>query len=166
MLLISLTLMQSVSRPLLCACLMCSFTATACFAQKSETAAVPADAIAEARTATYCEIQEHPDRFRNTIIRVRGLYETDFEKSEMSVPSCPSPISTTWISFDKQWESRTARKARRSLSSAKWGGQMDVVFVGLFKSDGRYGHMDMYPFSIEVYKVEAVRASGNFRPLP
>jgi hypothetical protein len=43
---------------------------------------------------------------------------------------------------------------------------MDVVFVGVFKADRRYGHMDMYPFLFEVYRVEAVRPSGNFRPLP
>ncbi len=43
---------------------------------------------------------------------------------------------------------------------------MDVVFIGVFRTCGHYGHMDMYPFLFEVYKVEAVRPSGNFRPLP
>ena len=37
---------------------------------------------------------------------------------------------------------------KRGLSKQKWGLQMDVVFVGAFKSEGHYGHMGMYPFSI------------------
>jgi hypothetical protein len=44
--------------------------------------------------------------------------------------------------------------------------QREVVFIDLFKTDGHDGHMDMYPFLFKVHKVEVVRASGNFRPLP
>ena len=76
------------------------------------------------------------------------------------------PRPMTWVDFDKQWEARTKRGVRHRLSDVKWRVQMDVVFIGIFKADGRYGHMDDYPFLIEVYKVEVVRASGSFRPLP
>lgn len=48
----------------------------------------------------------------------------------------------------------------------KWRVNTDVVFIGRFKANGHYGHMDMYPMLIEVFKVEAVRASGSFQPLP
>ncbi len=72
----------------------------------------------------------------------------------------------TWISFETEWESRTARRVRRGLSKQNWGVQMDVVFVGAFKSEGHYGDMDMYPFSIQVYQVEAARPSGIFDSCP
>jgi hypothetical protein len=48
----------------------------------------------------------------------------------------------------------------------KWRVQTDVVFIGRFKTGGSFGHMDMYPFLLEVHKVESVRPSGSFRPLP
>jgi len=63
-------------------------------------------------------------------------------------------------------ESRTKRRVRHRLSIMKWRVNTDVVFIGRFKANGHYGHMDMYPMLIEVFKVEAVRASGSFQPLP
>jgi hypothetical protein len=59
-----------------------------------------------------------------------------------------------WVTFDDQWESRTTRSVRKTVSKAKWRFPLDVVFIGEFKTDGPYGHMDMYPLSIKVYKVE------------
>jgi len=153
-------------RNLVCAGLICLTAACAVRAQSADAAKMTNDAVAAAQTTTFCEVQRSPDRFNNKMIRVRALYETDFEKSVITAPSCDTPYPTTWVSFDKQWESRTRRGVRRKLSSLKWRVQTDVVFIGLFKADGYYGHMDMYPFSIEIYKVEAVRASGSFRPLP
>jgi len=35
-----------------------------------------------------------------------------------------------------------------------------------FYDGGRYGHMDMYPYKLEIYKVEAVRRLVSFRSLP
>jgi hypothetical protein len=48
---------------------------------------------------------------------------------------------------------------------AKWN-PLDVVFIGKFKTDGRYGHMDMYPLPIEVYKVEAATSTKNTETSP
>ncbi len=100
------------------------------------------------------------------MIRVRALYEADFEKEIITAPPCDMPFLATWVEYDKRWESRSKRHVRRALSKLKWGVQADVVFVGLFKTDGHYGHMDMYHSLIEVYKVEEVRASGGFQPMP
>jgi hypothetical protein len=154
------------SRMFLCAALVC--LVASCIVRGQNTGTVrPSDGtVAGAQTVTYCDVQQHPEKYSNSMIRVRALYETDFEKSIITAPSCPAPLPTTWVSFDKHWESRTARRVRRAVSNAKWGVQMDVVFVGVFKSDGHYGHMDMYPFSFEVSKVEAAKASGDFRPMP
>jgi len=89
------------------------------------------------------------------MVRVQAIYETDFEKSEITSPSCPMPIPMMWVTFDGRWESRTSRNVRKTVSKAKWRVPLNVVFIGKFKTDGHYGHMDMYPLSIEVYKVEA-----------
>jgi hypothetical protein len=95
------------------------------------------------------------------MIQVRATYETDFEKSVITSPSCPTPLPLTWITFDDHWESRTTRGLRKTVLQAKWRVPLDVVFIGKFKTDGRYGHMEMYRRSIEVYKVEAATASEN-----
>jgi hypothetical protein len=49
---------------------------------------------------------------------------------------------------------------------SKWNVQTDVVLVGKFKSGGSFGHNGMYPFLLQVYKVEELKPSGSFRPLP
>jgi hypothetical protein len=152
-------------RKLLCAGFACLICAHSVCSQKTEAEATP-DEVASAQTTTYCEVQQYPERFKNRMIRIRALYETGFETSIITAPSCNTPTPMTWVTFDKLWESRSARGVRRSISRLKWGVQADVVFIGLFKSDGRFGHMDMYPLSIEVYRVEAVHPSGSFRPMP
>jgi hypothetical protein len=72
----------------------------------------------------------------------------------------------TWVDFEKSWESRTSWRLRRAINGVKWRVQTDVVLVGRFKAGGHFGHMDECPFLLEVYRVEAVKPSGSFRPLP
>jgi hypothetical protein len=158
--------MSSVLRKLLCVSLVCLTSSCVAKTQSAEAAKVTDETIRRAQTTTYCEVLKHPERFKNSMIRVRALYETDFEKSIITAPPCDMSALNTWVDFDKRWESHSKRRVRRALLKLKWGVQADVVFVGLFKSDGHYGHMDMYLSSMEVYKVEEVRASGGFQPMP
>ncbi|MGA9042531.1 MAG: hypothetical protein WB421_18515 [Terriglobales bacterium] len=158
--------MSPSSRKFLCAALVWLVASCTVRGQNTETVRPSDGTVAGARTVTYCDVQQHPEKYSNSMIRVRALYETDFEKSVISAPSCSTPLPMTWVSFDKHWESRTARRVRHAISNAKPGVQMDVVFVGVFKTDAHYGHMDMYPNLIEVNKVEAAKASGDFRPMP
>jgi hypothetical protein len=94
------------------------------------------------------------------------MYEADFEKSVITSASCPTPLPMIWVDFEDHWESRTKRNVRKAVSNIKWRLPFDVVFIGKFKTDGRYGHMDMYPLSIEVYKVEAAGAPKSTGPTP
>jgi hypothetical protein len=55
---------------------------------------------------------------------------------------------------------------RKTVSAVKWRVPLDVVFIGKFMADGRYGHMDMYPLSIEVYEVEAATRPRNVGTSP
>lgn len=158
--------MSAPFRRLLCTGCICLAAVCASHAQNTGGSEVTKEAIADAQTTTYCEVQRYPERFKNRMIRIRALYETDFEKSIIAAPTCDTPVPMTWVSFEGHWESRSTRRVRHALSQLKWRVQADVVFIGLFRSDGHYGHMDMYPFSIEVYRVEAVRASGSFGPTP
>lgn len=122
--------------------------------------------LADAQTVAFCQILGKPEAFRNKLIRVRVLYETDFEMAAITAPSCSTPIPATWVEFEKDWEHRTRWRIRRAIDGQQYRVQTDVVFTGIFRTDGHYGHMDMYPFLFQVYKVEAIRPSGSFRPLP
>jgi hypothetical protein len=122
--------------------------------------------LTNAQTVAYCEILNHPEAFKDKLIRVRALYETDFEVAAITAPSCSTSIPMTSVEFEKDWEHRTRWRVRRAIGGQQWRVQMDVVFVGIFRTDGHYGQMDMNPFSLEIYKVESIRPSGSFRPLP
>jgi hypothetical protein len=118
------------------------------------------------QTVAYCKVLKDPQLYNDKMIRVRALYQTDFEQSAITAPDCTGPVLVTWVDFEKSWESRTTWRLRHAINSVKWRVQTDVVFIGRFKARGSYGHQGMYPFSIEVYQVEAVKPSGSFRSLP
>jgi hypothetical protein len=124
--------------------------------------------IANAETVEYCHLLDHHLAYKSKMVRVRALYETDFEESALTAPACPTRISLTWVELQEGWESRTSRRVRRAFNALakKWGRQADVVFVGTVKGDRSYGHMDMYPFCFDVYKIESARPSGSFKPFP
>jgi hypothetical protein len=129
--------------------------------QSTGTGAVTKQIVASAQAVAYCDLLEHSEKFKNHVIRVQGIYETDFEKSVITSASCPTPLPMVWADFDEHWESRTTRSVRKMVSNVKWREPLDAVFIGKFKTDGRYGHMDMYPLSLEVYKVEAATPLRN-----
>ena len=143
---------------------LASITACASFGQIAKQ--VSSVDLSNVQTVSFCEILNNPEAFKNRLIRVRALYQTDLEVAAIASPVCSTPIPTTWVEFEKNWERRTRWKVKRTINGQHWRIQTDVVFVGMFKADGHYGHMDMYPFLFEVYKVENIRPSGGFRPLP
>ena len=142
-------------RFLLAAVILAVLCAESIQCQSTDPDAVTKQAVANARTVVYCDLLQHSEKFKNQMVRVQAVYETDFEKSEIASPDCPLPFPLIWVEFDDHWESRTPRKVRKTVSNAKWRMPLDVVFVGKIKTEGKYGHMDMYGLEIEVYKVEA-----------
>jgi hypothetical protein len=148
-------------RCLLPALTLVFFVAGSIQSQSTAIDTVTNQTVSNAQTAAYCDLLAHSEKFKNQMIRVQATYETDFEKSVITSPSCPTPLPMTWVTFDGHWESRTTRSVRKTVSKAKWRVHLDVVFIGKFKTDGRYGHMGMYPLSIEVYKVETAVTQKN-----
>jgi len=129
--------------------------------QSTATEAATNQTVSSAPTGAYCDLLGHSEKFKNQMVWVQAIYETDFEKSVITSPSCPTLLPMTWVTFDGHWESRTTCSVWITVSEPKWRVPLNVVFIGKFKTEGRYGHMDMYPLSIEVYKVEAATTSKN-----
>jgi hypothetical protein len=134
----------------------------------SSVASIAKDDLTDAQTTSYCQLIDNPRLFNGKLVRVRALYETDFEKMALTAPACATPLPLTWLDFESAWEPRTSWRRRRAMYAArsKWNVQTDVVLVGKFRSGGSFGHNGMYPFLLQVYKVEALKPSGSFRPLP
>jgi hypothetical protein len=122
--------------------------------------------LTDAKTVAYCDILNNSEAFKNKLVRVRALYETGFELSAITAPSCSTLIPMTWVEYEKEWEHRTRWRIRHVINGQQWGVQLDVVFIGIFRTGGHYGHEDMYPFLFDVYKVESIRPSGSFRSMP
>ena len=123
-------------------------------------------AAASGAPVTYCELLEHAEKYENQVVRVDAMYETDFEKSVITSQACPTPVPMIWVNFDEHWESRTTRKVRKTVSDLKWRVPLNVVFIGRFKTDGHFGHMDMYPLLIEVLRVVSASAPKKVQASP
>lgn len=124
------------------------------------------DDLPQAQTVAYCDAVKNPRAFADKMIRVRALYQILFEQSAMNAPSCPDPAPATWVEFEKSWEARTSPQLRQAIRGVVPGARTDVVFVGRLRTGGNFGHLGMYAFKIEVYKVESVKPFGSFQPLP
>src|SRR5262245_59286740 len=87
--------------------------------------------IAEAETVEYCRLLDNHLTYKSKMLRVRALYETDFEKSALTARACSTSILRTWVDLQEGWESRTSSRVRRAFNSLakKWGRQADVVFM-------------------------------------
>ena len=58
---------------------------------------IPADEISNAKTITYCELLDNAHEFEGKMVRIRALYQTDFEQSALTAPSCATSIPLTWL---------------------------------------------------------------------
>src|SRR5215471_14909404 len=87
--------------------------------QNAGTSGVTNQTVASAQTVDYCDLLKHSEKFSNRVIRVRAIYEADFEKSVITSPACPVPFPMTWVDFDNHWESRTNRSVRKTVSKLK-----------------------------------------------
>jgi hypothetical protein len=128
-----------------------------------------------AATVSYCDLLDDADHYDGALVRVRGVYSTDFEASELGSPECGDlRFLSTWVDFDSDYERLSERKWRKELAQVKWRQPVDVVFVGRFEAKREnanrpgqgFGHMDMYVWRLVVISVEQVRPLGTFQPLP
>jgi hypothetical protein len=114
--------------------------------------------IAAAPTVTYCDLLDNSHRYDGSIVRIRGVYSTDFETSEMGSPECNGlHFLSAWVDFDSEYERLTKRTLRQKVKEVKWRQSVDVVFVGKFEAKGGYGHQDMYAWRMVVMSVEQVQ---------
>lgn len=91
---------------------------------------------------SYCDLVAKPDAFKGKAVRVRAVYEIGFEKSVLTAAGCEQ--SPTWLGLNKGWQKQTEGGVAQRIRDLKWGVPTDVVVVGSFRYDGKFGHMGMY----------------------
>jgi hypothetical protein len=113
----------------------------------------------EATQVEYCELQGN-EKYDEKIVRVHGIYFTDFEESTLDSPNCTLPdirfnTLRIWIRFDPSYNRLTDKRWQRAMEKVEWRHPVEVVFVGRYKHRTS-GHMDMYSSRLEVMMVEYV----------
>src|SRR5688572_13234104 len=114
-----------------------------CFFRRTQgvSSGLKAEVLA-ARTVAYCDLLDDANRYDGSMVRVRGVYRTDFEASELGSPECGGlHFLWAWVDFDSEYDRLTERKWRRKVRQVRWGQDVDVVFVGRFEAKGGFGHL-------------------------
>ncbi len=110
----------------------------------------------------YCELMAKAPAFDGKTVRVKAMYETGFEKSVLSAPACAQ--SPTWLGLSKGWEKQTDAVVRDRIKDLKWSVPLEVVAVGVFRTDGKFGHMGMYSRYLLVDRFETAGEPAPARP--
>jgi hypothetical protein len=115
----------------------------------------------------YCELVRDK-KYDGNVVRVRGIFTTDFEASLFESSDCPVPkdmnIPKTWIDFDSSYDRLTEKKWKHAIEKMRWRKPVEVIFIGRYEkkrdapsySGQGFGHMDMYLSRILLMKVEYV----------
>jgi hypothetical protein len=103
----------------------------------------------------YCDLVREFGSHANQVIRVRGMYVSGTEQSELYDPACQSDDSWTWVDVETYSNFQDAVGA----AQLRRGESAEVIFLGKFAgpSDKGYGHLDCCPYKLSVMKVEEMK---------
>jgi hypothetical protein len=111
-------------------------------------------AVAQTRelpTLNYCELVQNADAYNGKLVRVRGTYSSWFEHSGLNCSDCPD---STWCDFSFDMCPKS-KKLKAEI--------VNVIFVGIFKTAGHYGHLNGYHHQLDVSCVEFAQSiSKNY----
>jgi hypothetical protein len=110
-----------------------------------------------------CELIAHPDDYDGRIVRVRGIYRSFFELSELYCPKCYDDSSRIWIAEGDEVGHGTTSNLFKRLEK---GRTLSVEFVGRFEAaKASYGHSNAYRYQIGLISVKKAVVISKDRPL-
>lgn len=113
----------------------------------------PNAARADIPTVNFCDLVREPAKYEGKTVRVRGIYRTSFEVSELTGPECLGPKRRAWVSFAP----KQCPDSKNIGGEDFYGKLADIVAIGEFRSaGGRFGHLGGYPFEFTIACVESV----------
>lgn len=110
-----------------------------------------------------CELLKHPEKYDQKIVRVKGIFRSVFEVSELYCSDCYDENKRVWIEStaiaDECLKSKQTKRLRK-------GETFLVVFVGKFHASQRsYGHLNAYKFQIDTKCVEESKVLSKKEPV-
>lgn len=113
----------------------------------------------------FCYLLKNPDAYKDKTVRVKATYRYGFEWSELYCSNCIGK-GQVWVDFTESFSENSKKKYRKKLNENGDGGRtVNVTFVGKFLAQGRYGHMNGYPFNFIVEKVENAEIIYKYSPV-
>ncbi len=104
-------------------------------------------------TVSFCDLVREPAKYEGKTVRVKGIYRTSFEVSELTGPECLGPRRRAWLSI----AANQCPDSKNIGGEEFYGKLADIVAIGTFHSaGGRFGHLGGYPFEFNVACVESV----------
>lgn len=112
---------------------------------------------------TFCELVERPEKYDGKIVRVKAIYRSSFELSEVYCPECYDSRKRVWAEFTEMSDRCLKSKETKRL---KKGSTLLVVFVGEFQAaESNYGHSNAYRFQLDVKCIGSSKILSKSKPL-
>lgn len=110
----------------------------------------------EAPTVSETDVHNLPQCFNGKFIRLVGIYRIAFENSDLYDPTGEG---RSWVSFDPFHSAvkRCSAPAALKLFDRKEEGTFGFVAMGVFKSGGRYGHLNGWESEFQVICLEELK---------
>lgn len=103
-----------------------------------------------------CEMIDNPDLYSGRLVEVRATYRIVFENSALYCMECVAK-GETWVRFAE--DVRHTKRFDR-------GGTFDVIFIGVFRGSGHYGHQGAFNSEIEVQQVKRAKRLYKYGVVP
>ena len=101
-----------------------------------------------------CEILQEAEHYDGAKISVSATYRVAYEASTIYCLSC-SESGEVWVEFDSVKSGEKAGKTLDRLVHTR--GTVNGVFIGIFHSGGRYGHLSAYRYELSVGAVRDLK---------
>jgi len=124
---------------------------------------------------SYCQLVQHPDRYRNKLVQVTAKLFTGFEVSALEDFQCDEERSI-WVEFGDSYKTCTANEVDAEFDHIFSGGRVSsnrgtIVATGTFRVaknhsslknspypfNGGFGHLNRYPFQFTIQCLKSVK---------
>lgn len=115
---------------------------------------------------SFCDLVRQPKLYDRKIVRVKAIYRYGFEWSELYCLGCRE-AGIIWVELGDSFESNTKKKIASKVKDVGDNGRtVKIVAVGIFYTDGGYGHLGAYKYKYVIDYLEQAEVILNDSPSP
>lgn len=106
------------------------------------------------QTVSFCEVLKNPQNFDQKSIRIKAIYRYGFEWSELYCLDCRDK-GLVWLDFEDSFDSLTKSKVRKNIKWSEKGRTVNIIAIGKFYTNGKFGHLGGYPYKFVAEYIES-----------